>query len=80
MCLQSYIYQQAIDGICIHPDFAVTLLLADLGFGEFQTVERALAGQRLALIPFHCAVVTLRVPLASQHRQNGICAQLIMIV
>ena len=47
---------------------------------QFQTIQRALAGQRFAPIPVAAAIVTGRVGLADQYRQERIEAKGVVVI
>lgn len=70
--------QQGGDGIGVGVDFAV--IAAALGGSEFETVERALAGQRLAFVGLVAAVLAERVGAAAGGGEQGIGAQPVVVV
>jgi len=61
-------------------DLLVATLLVGPCRGEFQAIQRALAGQRLALVTGTGPIFTGRIALAHQHGQQGILTELVVIV
>ena len=72
MRLEEQIHQQRIDLRAIAVDPVILRRMASRRV--LQTIERALAGQRLTVSPQH------RAQLARQHRERRILAQLVVIV
>jgi hypothetical protein len=72
--------EEILHRLTVHGDLLVTTVGIGPDRSEFQAVERALAGQGLALVPLPRAIFTQRILLAHQHRQQRIVTQGVMIV
>ena len=72
--------QQLIEGLRTRDDALVAVRRRRLGVAEFQAVERARTGQRLAAVALSNARVARHIPFAHQQRQSGVGTQVVMIV
>jgi hypothetical protein len=79
MRLKKDIDEHGIDAIGMHHDLLVAALLARPGRREFQSIQRALAGQRLAAIALTQTILPCGVLLADQRRQEGIMPKIIVV-
>jgi hypothetical protein len=72
--------EEALHGVEVRDDLLVAAVAVGSDRGELQAVERALASEGLALIPRPGAVVSLGVVLAGEDGEEGIVAELVVVV
>ena len=80
MRVDKYIDHPSVDLLFMHHDLLVPLLARGIRLGQFQPIQRALAGQRLAPIRNLVPVLSQRIGFLHRHRQHRIQSQLIVIV
>ena len=72
--------EQALDGVVVVADLLVALTIVDDRRRELEPVERALAGQRVPLVPLTLARRTRDVVLADRQRQHRVVPEPVVVV
>ena len=80
VCLQEQIDQQSIHRLTLHHDLLVALGLPGLSPGQLQSVQCALARQRLARVALPHTMLARDIGLAHQRRQQRVATQVVVIV
>ena len=80
MRIEKLMDHHLINRFRIHHDLLIALGCAGIGLGQFQPIQCALAGKRLAAVPALDPVLTFRIRLTHHHCKPKVGSQLVVII